>query len=283
MPNLMDSARAATIVTQITRLYREIRSIGRSLGARNATLYMAHLVRHLPQVVLSRNLRSVDGAMADHNWSFNIGGTTIEVEGRDFSQAREMYGRRVYFCRPGFQIRGGETVVDLGANVGLFSVLAAKRGARVIAVEAQQGYGAHIKKNATLNNCSDNIELELVMIGAGGVLSDSVTLRHPSQAENQPLIRMTMENLLVTHNVAHVDFLKIDIEGSEFSIISKDSDWLKCVDKIAMEVHPRFGDPEELKQHLISHGFATEFVDNDQRVVDQISAGSGYLFAIRLR
>lgn len=74
--------------------------------------------------------------MASRSWVFRTQGVELILEGRLFSGAREMYGRSVYFPDRNFQLESGTTVIDLGANTGLFSLLAALRGCRVIALEA---------------------------------------------------------------------------------------------------------------------------------------------------
>ena len=52
------------------------------------------------------------------------------------------------YATPGFDISPGDSVVDVGANVGAFAVLAASRGARVTAYEPHPETFAYLEHNA---------------------------------------------------------------------------------------------------------------------------------------
>jgi len=91
-----------------------------------------------------------------------------------------------------------------------------------------------------------------------------------------------MWDLITKYDLETIDFLKVDIEGSEFDLFNSDIGWLSRVKKIAMEVHLEFGDITELASKLESRGFAVWLLDNDGHVVEQIEEQtSGYIFAKR--
>jgi hypothetical protein len=90
-----------------------------------------------------------------------------------------------------------------------------------------------------------------------------------------------MEELLERHRVESVDFLKIDIEGSEFDLFRGAPAWLHRVRRIAMEVHPEFGPVAELARAIGSRGMKVEFRDNGLEAVEAIPAEGGYLYAVR--
>jgi hypothetical protein len=76
-----------------------------------------------------------------------------------------------------------------------------------------------------------------------------------------------------------VDFLKVDIEGFEFDLFSGDIGWVRNVEKIAMEVHPDYGDVSALKSTLEKAGFRVWLLDGNRKRVTQLRESSGYVFA----
>mgnify|MGYP003978902101 FL=1 len=82
-----------------------------------------------------------------------------------------------------------------------------------------------------------------------------------------------MNKILSRHNLKVIDFLKIDIEGSEFDLLNRDTAWLSTVKKIAMEVHPEFGKVENLKTKLESEGFFVSIFSLECKRVDETNRG----------
>jgi FkbM family methyltransferase len=255
----------------IQRLFHEFRALHSLLGWRKFARYLLSVARHAPQIFQAKTLRPADRFMESTVVKVTVSGVTLRIKGADFSGARELYGRQVYFAN-GFFIKRGCKVVDLGANVGLFSLLAAKLGAVVISVEAQNGFISEITGNLQRNGCFANIHWG--MVGSGGLLVDS-TVTHTAMTELPP--SLDMDALIPTS----VDFLKCDIEGSEFALFQSAGTWLNKVIRIAMEVHLDYGDPLELQRSLQMRGFAVKLMNNQLKPVTVIQERSGYLFADR--
>ena len=261
-------------------LREELAGIARIGGPLCLMEFLARLAAHAGTVVRARSLAVVDEAMGARTRVFRAGDVSLRVRGA-FGGAREIYGRNVYEAVPGFDVRKGDVVVDLGANVGLFTILAACRGARVLAVEAQSRFVDEIQRHAQLNGCADRVSVEVALLGAGtGFFADPARLRGGSHYGTPPP-PLTRAELLGRHRIERVDLLKVDVEGAEFGIFAGDRGWLACVGRIVMEVHCEFGDPGLLARRLIYDGFAVTFVDNRGVVVPGITEGSGYLFALR--
>lgn len=222
--------------------------------------------------------------MRNHRCRFNpLPGPTILLDGRYFSGAREMYCRRVYFAIEGFEIRPEDVVVDLGANAGLFTTMAAVHGTRVIAVEAQSRFHPEIDENLRQNGCAERVALELALVGAEtGVLSRPDGRRQASHWGEEPTF-LQMPELFHRHGLTAVNLLKVDIEGSEFDLFRGDLEWLAAVDRIVMEVHPAFGSPDELLEVLWRSGFGTTVLDSEGRPSEgsKLSERGGYVFARR--
>ncbi|MCL2448478.1 MAG: FkbM family methyltransferase [Polyangiaceae bacterium] len=264
------------------QLGQEMRGVAEVMSPADAARYVANVAIELPAVVRSRTLSPADRLMGGRALSFHISGTTVRLPGALFSGAREIYGRRVYFALPQFRIRPGDTVVDVGANAGVFTVLAARLARRVIAFEAQSGFCDEIRSNAKLNGCEANVSVEFGIVGeSSGFFASPSGLESASHFRGVWPPALKMREILDRHGVDRVDFMKIDIEGSEFGLLRDASAWLPRTNKIAMEVHPAFGDPLEIEALLLRAGFATALLSEKLRPTRSVSERGGYLYAWR--
>jgi FkbM family methyltransferase len=187
-----------------------------------------------------------------------------------------------YFALEGFRVNAGDVVVDLGANCGLFSVLAAKMGARVLAVEAQSGFVKELQEIARLNDVVDRIAIEWALIGArAGDLSKAENLAKASHWEGNTPPQVSLESLLEKHRLSHVSFLKVDIEGSEFDLFGGEENALARIHRIAMEIHLDHGQADDVLEPLQRSGFKTALLSPELRLASQLSTPLGYVFAWR--
>jgi len=187
----------------------------------------------------------------------------------------------VYFRPPKVLLEPRDIVVDLGANVGVFTALASVVARRVISVEAQSEFVKQIYDNAARNGARDRVEVEFGLVGAGsGAFSDASVLRSASHFGSEPPT-LTMPDLMRRHALDHIDFLKVDIEGSEFALFAGGSEWLNSVEKLAMEVHPAFGDVDHLVETLRAAGFHADALDYDRRSQPGVAQETRYVLARR--
>lgn len=273
----------------VRRFGRDLRDVARATGVATTAAYLGGVVRTLPEIARTRSLVPADERMAGRIWPFQVAcarvPVQVPVDGTMFAGAREMYARRVYFppIAPALTIPLGGTVVDLGANHGLFTCLAAHVAARVVAVEAQSGFVATITAAARASGGRAEVTVEHALIGAGsGLVADPDWVTAASDYETRPPV-IGLTDLLDRHGLATVDFMKIDIEGSEFALFDDDPAWLARTSRIAMEVHTEFGDPGRLRTLLEGAGFATVMADNELRPTNVVAEESGYLYAWRPR
>lgn len=119
------------------------------------------------------------------------------------------------YNRFGVEISAGDVVLDCGASIGLFSLYAmSKNASEVIAFEMDDYLIPYFEQNT---NDYPEIIVENTRIANDGT---------------------TFERIFHKYNLNHVDFAKVDIEGSEFELILNMSDeTMKSVDKWAIEVH----------------------------------------------
>lgn len=266
----------------ILKLLSNLKAVATVSGAHTALAFVRAILANLPTIVRTRNLVAADLAMRGRAWPYSLQGVRLSLDGKHFGGAREMYCRQVYFPSPQFSLHPGKWVVDLGANAGLFSLLAALAGCKVLAVEAQAGFVREIEALASARGVSDRVTVENVLVGGGsGVLSDSRKLETASHFGGVVPRKSSMDALLAKHGIDEVDLMKVDIEGSEFDLFRSSAPWLARVSRLAMEVHPGHGDVEDLVATIASQGFRIELRDNDSMLVDEISLAGGYVFATR--
>ena len=148
-----------------------------------------------------------------------------------------------------------ETIVDLGANTGLATVFYALRypGARIIAVEPEiSNYQLLCRNTATLSNVhavnaaiwSQDTSLSLETVDAAGMQVPAwgfQTTATQAGSNAQSVEALSMSTLLARFGIAHVDLLKIDIEGAELELFSDEHpSWLAMTRNIVVETHERF-------------------------------------------
>lgn len=134
------------------------------------------------------------------------------------------------------------TVVDIGANIGAFSVLAAKAGARlVVAYEPEEGNFERLHHHLDLNRCEAVTMQEAVtragvdqvaITGKGG----GARLATTSDVDPEGVPCTTLAGLL--DQWGPVEFLKMDIEGGEYPAFeSCPVEALAGIERMALEFH----------------------------------------------
>jgi FkbM family methyltransferase len=112
----------------------------------------------------------------------------------------------------------GCTVLDVGANVGIYTLLAAKRGAKVFAIEADPRNVEVLRHHVHLNGFDDRVAIFHM---AAAAKEARVTLfRNPSNCGGSSIFRgvepvSVMSNTIDSLNLPPIDVCKIDIEGAE--------------------------------------------------------------------
>lgn len=121
-------------------------------------------------------------------------------------------------------LRPGDVVLDLGANVGVFSCILAKDAAKVIAVEPETRNFARLKAHVALNNL-DNVECHQVAAGSAATMlhlqlvDGSVGTHHivPSASAQTVSVSAVCADELVAGRP--IRLVKLDVEGYEWEAI----------------------------------------------------------------
>jgi FkbM family methyltransferase len=147
------------------------------------------------------------------------------------------------FYRPA----NGDVIVDAGANVGLFAIQIARQNprCRVIALEPFAENFKYLEANVG-RACSKTVTCCEMALGAGfskGQMQavGSRSLDHVLRIESDGANGIPVVPLAGLFDLAHaqqIDFLKVDIEGSEHDVFAAASpDLIHRFRRIAMEYH----------------------------------------------
>jgi FkbM family methyltransferase len=168
------------------------------------------------------------------------------------------------------EIRPGDCVWDIGANVGLYTRLFLDRvgpTGRVVAVEPVP---SHLEQLLTVGR-PDRLTVVPVALGdAEGEVSfvlDGQASRFTDGVADL-YVRKTRGERLIADGIPSPDVLKIDVEGAEGHALEGLQSALAGVRVAMIEVHfgiftrdGRSGEPERIVELLRGHGFKLRWVD----------------------
>jgi FkbM family methyltransferase len=203
---------------------------------------------------------------------------------------KEVYRTQAYTPSDIPPIKNNDVVIDLGANIGVFSLFAASvsPSVRVHAFEPVSETFSLLKKNVSANKLSNVQCHRCAVSSATGEQTLYVTLgstadtmiparvKMPGSAARESVECVSLNDLFVRHGITKCNFLKVDVEGSEFDIfLSASPQTLGRIDAIAMEYHEwEERKPDELTEFLRSNGFSV-------RVHTDRLPGLGMIYASR--
>ena len=149
------------------------------------------------------------------------------------------------------EISPGAVTYDIGANVGYFSLLAAKLAGpegQVYAFEPLPRNTEFLRKHVKINHF-DNIEvIEAAVSDHSGEahfdLGASSAMGHLAEAGGIQVRMVTLDEMLAAGELRAPDYMKVDVEGAEFET-------LKGARKLLEEHHPvLFLDTHQREAHL---------------------------------
>ena len=127
-----------------------------------------------------------------------------------------------------FDLKEG-VFLDIGANVGKYSIMLGKRmgvDGRVLAFEPEPNNIKSLKKNIELNRVNNIDIIEKACSNSKGeidfYLSSNNTGGHSITAKTNNKITVqadTLDNILKERGVSRVDMVKIDVEGAEYLVL----------------------------------------------------------------
>jgi FkbM family methyltransferase len=158
-------------------------------------------------------------------------GASIHVRPSDYLQLLIYYqGTFEPHCMPYLRACAGkgDTVVDVGANIGLYTLessLAVGPSGRVISIEAAPPHLETLRRNIKLNDMrnvsliatavGDSVGEATLVLGKGDNLG-MYTLGHRDGDESYTVALRPLDVLLAEQDLDSVALIKMDIEGSEY-------------------------------------------------------------------
>jgi FkbM family methyltransferase len=198
--------------------------------------------------------------------------------------------------------RAGEVLVDVGANVGLYTIWAARtRGATVYAFEPESQNYALLNRNIHYNALGSQVqafcialsdrsglgELHLSRFAAGGSchsLDERVDPCHrPAAPEfTQGCVAATLDGLLAEGRIAPPQHIKVDVDGFEPKVLRGARSVLRgeSVRSLLVEVNQSLPDHREMVRELTALGFKydPEQVERARRTSGPFEGCAEYVF-----
>ena len=172
-----------------------------------------------------------------------------------------------------FNLNDMDTVIDVGANIGLFAkYMYSKNANKVILVEANPNLKDKIhnlldndlkrssvylspiyseKKKVVFNYSDENSAI-------GSVAFDpTMGIEYESLTHQIELETITLDEIIENENINRISLFKCDIEGGEYDLIPSLTDrQMSMIDKFMIEIHQnKNNEIQPILNKLTSHGF----------------------------
>ena len=179
--------------------------------------------------LLSKAIKNINGEhpidIIYHQLNLRVFPHNNTIESKMLVSSKLREAKELSFIEP--FIKGGGTFVDIGANIGYYSLMAAKLGAKkVLSIEPNPIVLNRFKLNISFNNYGHIIQS--IQMGVGekqGLLELNVSeldmgsssvIHSVKVGDKKITIEVDLlENILSKANIKNIDVLKIDIEGFE--------------------------------------------------------------------
>ncbi len=200
---------------------------------------------------------------------------------------KEIFTQRRY-DHPGFEIHPTDTIVDIGANMGIFVLWAARQATqgKILAIEPTSAIET-LRLSVARNRFTNVVPIQVAAGKDGGSFEMTtypgfnIVNHHASwhpklitrllikllygRYQSEPVIEQaevkSLRRILDENGVDRVNYLKCDCEGGEYEIFrGLDDATFARIDRVAMEFHEYTAgqDHRELVKLLQGHGFAVE-------------------------
>lgn len=180
-------------------------------------------------------------------------------------------------------IKNGDTVIDVGANIGAISILSATSGnkTKVYAFEPTVDLFPYIEENINVNKFQSRIfVVQKAVADKNGTLNfviessseiNHIATKGSSAHTTQKVACITLDTFVKQKNISHINFLKVDVEGAELFVFKGAKKLLQKnnIDIILFELNKNielFGyAPKDMLKFLKNNNyFVFKFTENNK-------------------
>ncbi len=203
--------------------------------------------------------------------------SAIEVSRIDSLQGEEPFVERMLNS-----LKPGDVFYDIGANIGMISILIAKKmdgkQLSICCFEPEPANAQELRSNLQLNGLNDLVvnqfalgdkegACELFVVDEVGAGSHSLASGY-QQGSRAVEIEIKSGDQFAESSGSYPNVIKLDVEGAELSVLRGFEQTLKAgrLRELFVEVHPEamghFGDtPDELKRWMENHNYECKWGD----------------------
>ena len=245
------------------------------IGFKNYFKYLFFFFFNIKKIFINKNLDSLNKIFYSLQINYKNNFFLINVSKIDdisgekncFGLIREIFFKNIYLSKFKFDDPKKINCIDLGANIGIFSLIAAKMFNKVFSVEPQSKYISCYQKLMNDNNVYNAFFLN-------SYVSDLNNLFNTNEKTNFLDIRQLIDSKKL-NNI----FLKIDIEGAEFKLFEKIN--FENINAISMEVHQKNGNINDILNSLIDYDYNFLLTDELGDIVKNDLNLVSYIFCVK--
>ncbi|MBC6994165.1 FkbM family methyltransferase [Neolewinella lacunae] len=166
-------------------------------------------------------------------------------------------------------VKPGDVVLDVGANVGMYTLLASKLvgpAGKVYAFEPVHATHGALNENLRLNQAGENVKtFKIALSNANGTAQMSIPTSvgrgsssdafnsfqldtDPSDTGAEVVETIKLDTFVSQHGLKRIDFIKVDIEGAELL-------FFQGAEEVLQQLRPRYIVFEAFEQYCIRFGY----------------------------
>ncbi|EJL68379.1 FkbM family methyltransferase [Chryseobacterium populi] len=164
----------------------------------------------------------------------------------------EIFWKKTYDKHLKLLKKNPEVIVDFGAHIGLTSIYFALKypNAKIYSVEASPENFQLLKANtASFKNIACFHAAAHFEDGSVNFGTQELSYNQKVSESGIPVQALSVETFMKNNHLQRMDLLKIDIEGAEADLLSKNNSWLQHIENIIIEIHSPY-DSKNLSRDL---------------------------------